>query len=85
MNASNKPGIILSLISSHLAFKKDCSVLCAAGRDDALAAGNNNRAIKIYSAAIDFDLETESIFANRSKARSGKMLWDDALFDAEKV
>jgi hypothetical protein len=60
-------------------------VLCAAGRDDALAAGNNDRAIKIYSVVIDFDLATETIFANHSKVRSGKMLWDDALFDAEKV
>jgi hypothetical protein len=60
-------------------------VLYAAGGDDALAVGNYDRAIELYSAAIDFDLATYDIFANRSKARSGKMFWDDALLDAEKV
>ncbi|KAG1811113.1 uncharacterized protein BJ212DRAFT_1483786 [Suillus subaureus] len=47
--------------------------------------GNYDRAIEIYSAAIDLNLATDTIFANRSKARSGKMLWDNALLDAEKV
>ncbi|KAG2153445.1 uncharacterized protein EDB93DRAFT_1248718 [Suillus bovinus] len=58
--------------------------LTASG-DTALAAGDYDRAIELYSAAIDLDLATATIFANRSKARSGKMLWDDALPDAEKV
>jgi hypothetical protein len=80
-----KLDIILNFISSHLAFKQDCSVLYAASGDDALAVGNYDRAIEIYSAAIDFDLATDTIFANRSKARSGKLLWEDALLDAEKV
>ncbi|KAG1786305.1 quinon protein alcohol dehydrogenase-like superfamily [Suillus plorans] len=57
----------------------------AAGGDDALAADDYDRAIELYSAAIDLDLATDTIFANRSKARSGKLLWDDALLDAEKV
>ncbi|KAG2353478.1 hypothetical protein BDR07DRAFT_1433136, partial [Suillus spraguei] len=48
------------------AFKRDCRH--TAGGDDALAAGNYDRAIELYS----------------RKARSGKMLWDDALIDAEK-
>jgi hypothetical protein len=79
--------------SFHSAFKQDCSVcyvatgvtdLTASG-DDALAVGNYDRAIELYSAVIDLDFATSTIFVNRSKARSGKMLWDDALFDAEKV
>jgi hypothetical protein len=57
----------------------------AASRDDALAAGNYDRAVELYSVAIDLDFTTYTIFANRHKARSGKMLWDDALFDVEKV
>jgi hypothetical protein len=78
---------------SHLAFKRDCSVLyaatggidLAASGDAALAADNYDKAIEFYSAAIDLDFATDTIFANRSKARSGKMLWDDALLDAQKV
>jgi tetratricopeptide (TPR) repeat protein len=74
-------------------FKKDCSVLyaaagvtdLAASGDTALTAGNYDRAIELYSAAIDLGFATDTIFVNRSKARSGKMLWDDALLDAEKV
>jgi len=57
----------------------------AASGDVALAASNNDRAIELYSAAIELDLATDVVFANRSKARSGIMLWDDALLDAEKV
>ncbi|KAG1786332.1 uncharacterized protein HD556DRAFT_1485669 [Suillus plorans] len=74
-------------------FQQDCSVLYAAagvtdlavGGDEALAAGNYDKAIELYSAAIDLDFATHTTFANRSKARSGKMLWNDALLDAEKV
>ncbi|KAG2335872.1 hypothetical protein BDR05DRAFT_971370 [Suillus weaverae] len=57
----------------------------AAGGNDALAAGNYDRAVELYSVAIDLDFATDTIFGKRSKARSGKMLWDDALLDAEKV
>ncbi|KAG2363718.1 hypothetical protein BDR07DRAFT_1403379, partial [Suillus spraguei] len=66
-------------------FQRDCSMHFTAGGDDALAAGNYDRAIELYSAVINLDLATDTIFANRSKARSGKMLWDDALIDAKKV
>ncbi|KAG1888660.1 hypothetical protein F4604DRAFT_1950522 [Suillus subluteus] len=74
-------------------FKQDCSVLyaaagvtdLAASGDIALTAGNYDRAIELYSAAIDLDFATDTIFANRSKARSRKMLWYDALLNAEKV
>ncbi|KAG2365623.1 hypothetical protein BDR07DRAFT_624150 [Suillus spraguei] len=76
-----------------IAFKHDCRVLYAAAGvidlvtsgDTALAAGNYDTAVELYSATIDLDLATHTIFANRSKARCGKMLWDDALLDAEKA
>ncbi|KAG2137114.1 uncharacterized protein EDB93DRAFT_1253728 [Suillus bovinus] len=75
------------------AFKEECSMLYAANGvadlavsgDAALAAGEHDRAIEIYSAAIDLDSATYTIFANRSKARSEKMLWEDALSDAQQV
>ncbi|KAG2361233.1 hypothetical protein BDR07DRAFT_1610267 [Suillus spraguei] len=74
-------------------FKKDCSVLyaaagvtdLAASGDTALTVRNYDRAIELYSAAIDLGFATDTVFVNRSKARSSKMLWDDALLDAEKV
>jgi tetratricopeptide (TPR) repeat protein len=55
------------------AFKKDGSVLYTADGDDAFAEGNYDRAIELYSTAIDLDVATDTIFANRSRARSGKM------------
>ncbi|KAG1800323.1 uncharacterized protein HD556DRAFT_1524880 [Suillus plorans] len=82
-----------SCLAWSAAFKQDYSALHAATGvadlatkgDDALAAGNYDRAIELYSVAIDLDLATDGIFANRSKARSQKMLWDDALLDAQTV
>lgn len=50
--------------------------------DDALAVGNHNQIINLYSAAIDLDLTTDAVFANRSKVRSEKTLCDDAFQDA---
>jgi hypothetical protein len=44
-----------------------------------------DRAIELYLAAIDLDFATATVFANRSKARSNKMLWDDVFLDAQKV
>ncbi|KAG0695826.1 hypothetical protein DFH29DRAFT_1005099 [Suillus ampliporus] len=75
------------------AFKNECSALyaahgvidLAAKGDTALAAGNYDRAIELYSVAVDLDLATDTIFANRCKAKLGKILWDDALLDAQKV
>ncbi|KAG1768815.1 hypothetical protein EDD22DRAFT_211246 [Suillus occidentalis] len=82
-----------SCLDWSTAFKKDyCALHAATGfpdlaakGDDALAAGNYDLAIELYSVAIHLDLVTDAIFANRSKASAGKMLWDDALLDAEKV
>ncbi|KAG0694211.1 hypothetical protein DFH29DRAFT_1072975 [Suillus ampliporus] len=42
-------------------------------------------AIDLYSAAIDLDYASDTIFASRSKAKLGKLLWEDALSDAHKV
>ncbi|KAG1888599.1 hypothetical protein F4604DRAFT_2024111 [Suillus subluteus] len=84
------------LQSSHaynLAFMRKCSVLyaangvveLAASGDAALAEKDYDWAIKLYSAAIELYSATDAIFASRSKARLLKMLWEDALLDAEKV
>lgn len=51
----------------------------------AFDANNYDKAIELYSVAIDLDFATEAIFANRSKAWLEKLLWEDALLDAEKV
>ncbi|KAG2339145.1 hypothetical protein BDR05DRAFT_968226, partial [Suillus weaverae] len=74
-----------SCLDWSTAFKQYYSALYATKGDGALAAGDYDRAIELYSLAIDLDLATDTIFANRSKARSGKMLWDDALLDAQTV
>jgi hypothetical protein len=66
-------------------FKQECSALCAVNGDAALTASEYDRAIDLYSGAIDLDYTSYIIFANRSKAKLGKMLWEDALIDAQKV
>jgi hypothetical protein len=38
-----------------------------------------------FTLVINLNLATNTIFANCSKARSGKMLLDNPLLDAEKV
>jgi hypothetical protein len=69
-----------------------CNAPCAngvaeltAGGDTALDKKDYDQAIELYSAVIELDSATDTIFANRSKARLLKMLWEDALLDAEKV
>jgi hypothetical protein len=66
-------------------FKQECGALCAANGDVALTASEYDKAIDLYSGAIDLDYTSDAIFASRSKAKLGKMLWEDALFDAQKV
>lgn len=60
-------------------YASDSFVDLSASGDAALAASDYDSAIELYSAAIDLDSETDNIFANRFKANSEKMLWDDAL------
>jgi hypothetical protein len=67
------------------AFKQECSALCAANGDAALAASDYDRAIDLYSATISLDSASSAVFANRSRANLGKMLWTEALLDAQKV
>ncbi|KAG1747253.1 uncharacterized protein EDB91DRAFT_1345292 [Suillus paluster] len=67
------------------AFTQECRVLCLANGDAALAASDYDRAIELYSVIIDLDFANDIIFANRSRAKSQKMLWDDAVLDAQKV
>ncbi|KAG0694178.1 hypothetical protein DFH29DRAFT_336313 [Suillus ampliporus] len=67
------------------AFREECSALSLANGDAALAKCDYDRAIDSYSVAIDLNSAGETIFANRSKARSGKLLWEGALLDAQKV
>ncbi|KAG2337649.1 hypothetical protein BDR05DRAFT_894818 [Suillus weaverae] len=69
----------------HLAFTEECSALCHINGDAALAASEYDKAIDLYSVAINLDYTSDVIFANRSKAKLGKMLWEDALLDAQKV
>jgi tetratricopeptide (TPR) repeat protein len=67
------------------AFKQECSALCATNGDAALTASDYDRAIDLYSAAINLNPASDAVFANRSKATLGKMLWMEALLDAQKV
>ncbi|KAG0708171.1 hypothetical protein DFH29DRAFT_1065883 [Suillus ampliporus] len=67
------------------AFEQECSTLSLATGDAALAEYDYDRAISSYTVAIDLNSASETVFANRSKAKSGKLLWEDALLDAQKV
>ncbi|KIK34391.1 hypothetical protein CY34DRAFT_98095 [Suillus luteus UH-Slu-Lm8-n1] len=69
----------------HSAFKEECRALCVTKGDVALAARDYDRAIDLYSASITLNSESSIVFANRSKAKLGKMLWMEALLDAQKV
>ncbi|KAG2338323.1 hypothetical protein BDR05DRAFT_705075 [Suillus weaverae] len=67
------------------AFTEECSTLCLTNGDAALAASNYDRAIDLYSAAINLDSTSDAVFASRSKAKLGKRLWMEALLDAQQV
>ncbi|KAG2357071.1 hypothetical protein BDR07DRAFT_396678 [Suillus spraguei] len=67
------------------AFIEKCSALFLTNGDTALAASNYDKAIDQYSVVIDLGNTSDVVFANRSKAKLGKMLWEDALLDAQKV
>ncbi|KAG2365169.1 hypothetical protein BDR07DRAFT_1354004 [Suillus spraguei] len=67
------------------AFTEECSAPFLTNGDAALAASDYDRAIDLYSAVIDLDCTSDVVFASRSEAKLGKMLWDDALLDAQKV
>ncbi|KIK37535.1 hypothetical protein CY34DRAFT_92552, partial [Suillus luteus UH-Slu-Lm8-n1] len=73
------------LVWSNGKSAQECSALCAANVDAAPAASGYDRAIDLYSAAITLYSASSTVFANRSKAKLGKMLWIEALHDAQKV
>ncbi|KAG2365168.1 hypothetical protein BDR07DRAFT_1399605 [Suillus spraguei] len=67
------------------ALREECSALFLTNGNAALAAGNYDRAIDLYSAVIELGYTSDVVFANRTEAKLGKMLWEDALLDAQKV
>ncbi|KAG1878699.1 hypothetical protein C8R48DRAFT_759070 [Suillus tomentosus] len=67
------------------AFKQECSAFFLANGNTALAAGDYDRAIDLYSVAIDSNSASDAVFVKRSKARLGKMLWTEALLDVQEV
>jgi hypothetical protein len=68
------------------AFEQQCSQQYSADAGDAaLKARDYDKAIYLYSVAIDLGDVSDTIFAKRSKAKLEKMLWEDALLDAQKV
>ncbi|KAG2750670.1 hypothetical protein P692DRAFT_20831547, partial [Suillus brevipes Sb2] len=66
-------------------FKQECSALCVTNGDAALAASDYDRAIDLYSAVITLNSASITVFVNSSKAKLGKMLWKEALLDAQMV
>ncbi|KAG1736630.1 uncharacterized protein EDB91DRAFT_1348004 [Suillus paluster] len=67
------------------AFAQEYSAPYIVNGDAAFAASDYDKAIKLYTVAIDLHFARDTIFANRSKARLEKMLWGDALLDAHQV
>ncbi|KAG1785781.1 uncharacterized protein HD556DRAFT_1456313 [Suillus plorans] len=63
----------------------NAAALCAANGEAAFAASDYDKAIDLYSMAIDLDYASDILFASRSEAKLSKMLWEDALLDARKV
>ncbi|KAG1726991.1 uncharacterized protein EDB91DRAFT_899902 [Suillus paluster] len=67
------------------AFTQECSKLSRDAGCAALAARDYDKAIELYSMVIDLNSAIDTDFAKRSEAKSGKLLWEDALLDAQKV
>ncbi|KAJ8591160.1 hypothetical protein M405DRAFT_880653 [Rhizopogon salebrosus TDB-379] len=68
-----------------IAFEQECRALCTSNGDAALSVKDYDKAIELYSAVIDLDPLSDTIIASRCTAKLGKMLWEDALADAQKV
>jgi Flp pilus assembly protein TadD len=51
----------------------------------AFAAKDYDRAIDLFSKALDLDQNNHVLWSNRSAAKAGKRDWDGALADAEQV
>ncbi|KAG2126787.1 uncharacterized protein EDB93DRAFT_1272949 [Suillus bovinus] len=67
------------------AFEQECIAFCIANGDAALIASDYDRAIYLYLVVVDLNSASNAVFENRSKAKLGKMLWTEALLDAQKV
>ncbi|KAG1722080.1 uncharacterized protein EDB91DRAFT_1256240 [Suillus paluster] len=67
------------------AFTQECSKLSRDAGCAALAARDYDKAIELYSMVIDLNSASGTDFAKRSEAKSGKLLWEDALLDAQKA
>ncbi|KAG2091495.1 uncharacterized protein F5147DRAFT_439431 [Suillus discolor] len=66
-------------------FRQQCSALYHADGDAAFSASDYDKAVTLYSAAIDLDATSDTIFIKRCKAKLEMKLWEDALLDALKV
>jgi hypothetical protein len=67
-------------------FKQQCSALYQADGDVARSASDNDKAITLYTVAIDLAAAgSDTIFIKRSKAELDMKLWEEALLDAQKV
>jgi tetratricopeptide (TPR) repeat protein len=69
----------------HSAFEQECRALYIRNGNSALSSKDYDKAIELYSAAIDLDPALDTLFASRCNAELGGMLWEDALVDAQKV
>jgi tetratricopeptide (TPR) repeat protein len=74
-----------SSLMFHSAFEQECRALYTRQGDTALSSNDYDKAIELYSAVIDLHSVSEIIFVSRCNANLGKMLWEDALLDAQKV
>jgi hypothetical protein len=88
------PIVSLEFVMSHSlqsspafysAFTEECSTLCLTSGDAAFDTNDYDRAIEFYSAVIDLNFASDTVFVKRSKAWLGKMSWTEALLDAQKV
>jgi tetratricopeptide (TPR) repeat protein len=76
--------VLSSLISPKDTLQESRALYTSDG-DAALSSKDYDKAIELYSAAIDLDSSSDTIFGSRCTAKLGKLLWDDALLDAQKV
>ncbi|KAG2160223.1 uncharacterized protein EDB93DRAFT_47699 [Suillus bovinus] len=65
-------------------FKQECSALYLADGDAALSASDYEKAITLYSSAIDLAAANDT-FRKRCEANVNMKLWENALLDAQKV
>ena len=62
----------------------DANALKDAG-NKAFSAKNYDKAIELFTKAIDLDSKNHILYSNRSAAHAGKKNWQAALEDAEQV